>query len=144
MKRDLGSSLEEGLLNEDTNHIALANPKTAPYGAAAIEVLAHYGILEKIERKLVYGESISQVNQFVISKAAEFGFTAKSVILSPGIKDKGYWEELNPEIYTPIAQGVVLLKANESKYEKAQLFYDFLFSAQAQQILLQYGYEVNE
>lgn len=130
------------LLQENINHIAIANPKNAPYGGAAIEVLVHFDLKEKLEHKLVYGESIAQTNQFITSGAAEIGFTAKSVVLSPEIKEKGHWETLDPNIYSPIAQGVIKLKSTKMQAE-AQLFYDFLSSAKAQDILIKYGYEVN-
>ena len=131
------------LLNSPAiEHIALANPKTAPYGQAAIEVLNHYHSLDKTENKLVYGESIAQTNQFIISAAAEVGFTAKSVVLSPAMKGKGKWTELDQTIYSPIAQGVVILKGTK-KEKEARQFFDFLFSEKGKNILKQFGYAVN-
>ncbi len=133
------------LLNSDEiQHIALANPKTAPYGVAALQVLKHNNLLVKIEDKLVYGESIAQTNQFVTTQAAELGFTAKSVVLSPRVKNQGQWISIDPEIYTPISQGVVLLKNSENRRNKAQKFYNFLFSAKAKEILNNFGYLVSE
>lgn len=127
------------LSEKHIGHIALANPRTAPYGEAATEVLRHYNLLDKLTEKLVYGESISQTNQFIISKAAELGFTAKSVVLSPRMKGRGAWVDLDQSIYSPIAQGVVLMKASDQT-AVARKFYDFLFSAKSRQILEEYGY----
>ncbi len=130
------------LKNAKIKHIAIANPKTAPYGTAAIEVLKHYNAYEDLKDKLVYGESISQTNQFIVSKSAEIGFTAKSVVLSPEMKGKGNWTDINEADYSPIAQGVVVLKHNDSKQQDVQKFYNFLFSQKAKDILQSFGYSV--
>ncbi|MBC9796897.1 molybdate ABC transporter substrate-binding protein [Sinomicrobium weinanense] len=127
-----------------TEHIALANPKNAPYGTAAIEVLRHYGIWEKVKDKLVYGESIAQTNHFITSGAAEVGFTAMSVVLSPEMKGKGKWTEPGPKTYTPIAQGAVVIRRKNTDTRNAQRFYDYLFSPEAGKVLKDFGYLVDE
>ena len=125
--------------------IAIANPKLAPYGEAAQEALRHYGLDEKIKTKLVFGESISQVNQYILSQVVEVGFTAKSVVLDPSLQGKGNWVEVDPKVYTPIAQGVVLIKKKgDENYTNARKFYDFLFSPKAQAIFRQFGYRVGQ
>ncbi len=131
------------LKNPEINHIAMADPKTAPYGEAAIEALKHYGIFENVKDKLVFGESISQTNQFIISKSAEIGFTAKSVVLSPAMKGKGHWADVDEASYPAIAQGVVLLKRKNLQKNNAEKFYYFLFSDDAKKILGNFGYSVN-
>lgn len=131
------------LLNTDKiTHIALANPRTAPYGLASVEVLKYYNIYEKVENKLVYGESIAQTNHFIISKAAEAGFTSLSVVRSPEMQGKGSWKELDPKTYSPITQGVVVLKNRPQMQDEAQKFYNFLFSKKGKHILDQFGYRV--
>ncbi len=130
------------LLNKKIKHIAIANPKTAPYGIAAIEVLKYHKIYEAIKHKLVYGESISQTNQFILSQSAEIGFTAKSVLLSPKLKGKGLWVTLNDKSYSPISQGLILIKERNGKNKEAQQFQNFLFSKKAKEILKTYGYLV--
>lgn len=124
------------LLSKSTNHIAIANVKTAPYGKAAEEFLFQMKIYETVKDKLVFGESISQVNQFITSKSAELGFTAKSSVLSPKMKNKGSWIEIDKKLYSPIQQGVVQL--NNKEY--SEKFYNFLFSEEAKEILEKYGY----
>jgi len=132
-------------LNDSSiNHIALANPKTAPYGKAAVEVLEKYALLDSLKNKLVYGESIGQTNQFVYSESAEIGFTAQSVVLAPEMKGKGKWVLVNDTDYNPISQGAVVIKQSEGNNPNANKFYNFLFSNEARIILKDFGYSVDE
>ena len=121
--------------------IASASPNTAPYGRQAVNALKHHNLYGQVQNKLVYGESIAQTNQFITSKAADLGFTAKSVVLAPNMKDQGKWIEVDKDAYESIAQGVVILKyAQKEHLESAQKFFDFLFSNEAQEIFKKYGY----
>ncbi|GAA4277048.1 molybdate ABC transporter substrate-binding protein [Aquimarina mytili] len=130
------------LNTSEIKHIAIANPKTAPYGIAAIQVLNQHGIYESIKGKLVFGESISQTNQFITSKSAEIGFTSKSIVLSPQIKGKGNWVDIPNTDYSAIRQAVVILKNKNNLQDYAQAFHDFLFTDNAKNILENYGYSV--
>ncbi len=132
----------DSLEKKQIKHIAIANPKTAPYGIAAEEVLKKKGLYERIKQKLVFGESVAQTNQFIVSYAAEIGFTAKSVVLSPNMKGKGSWKEVDENIYSPIAQGVVVLKNRNKHLKDAQKFQNFLFSDKGKEILNKFGYSV--
>ena len=124
--------------------IAVANPAIAPYGVAAIVTLKKAGIYEAVRRKLVFGESISQVNQFLLSGAADVAFTALSVVKSPDLAGKGKWIEINPGMYQPIEQGVVILKhANQSDLKRARAFYDFLYSPGGRAVFNYFGYKVD-
>lgn len=147
---DVNPSLDE-LTSSKIQHIAISNPKIAPYGSGAIQVLQHHNLLEKIQQKLVYGESIAQTNQFITSGSAEAGFTALSVVLSPQMKGKGRWILLDPKTYTPIDQGVIIIKhknknnnTNENGKSASKQFFDFLFSNKAREILKYFGYLVYE
>lgn len=125
--------------------IALANPKTAPYGTAAVEAFKNAKLYEKVESKLVYGESISQAVQFATT-AADVGFVHKSAFYSENMKryiEGKDWVNVDTKLYTPIAQGIVVLKQAENNAE-AKAFYDFVLSAKAKQIFKNYGYLVNE
>ena len=130
----------EMLKEDDIRHIAIGNPKTAPYGRAAVEVLQHYKLYETLEDKLVYGESIGQANQFITTEAAELGLTAKSLVMAPKMRGKGKWIEIDTDIYSPIAQGVVILNNRSTNSEEAEAFYKFLFSEQGKEILVNFGY----
>jgi len=131
------------LTSNKVKHIAVANPRIAPYGIPAIEVLKKEGIYELVKDKLVFGESISQTNQFITSEVAEVGFTAKSVVLSPNMKENDNWVEMNIKSYTPIAQGVVILNNRNDHLKDAQKFYNFLLSSRGGQILHKFGYALN-
>jgi molybdate transport system substrate-binding protein len=121
--------------------IAVANPKTAPYGVEAMKALANLKLDVALQPKLVFGESISQTNQYIQSGVADAGFTAKSVVLAPGVKGQGKWIELPSGSYQPIAQGVVVLQHGAAAHvEAARAFEDFLFSPPARAIFERYGY----
>jgi molybdate transport system substrate-binding protein len=131
------------LLKGDIQKIALANPRTAPYGVATVEALKYFKIYNRVTNKLVYGESISPTNQYIVSKAADVGFTAKSVVLSPAMLGKGTWKEIPPQAYHLIKQGCVILSYGFNHHRKeAQSFYEFLFSGEAMNILEKYGYKI--
>ena len=127
------------LLSDSIKSIAIANPKTAPYGTAAHALLTKYNLFNKVLPKLVTGESITQTSQFIATGNADVGFTAKAIVLGDEMKGKGKWIELNNKDYAPIYQSAVLLK---NKSADAKKFYDFLYSAQAKRIYKTFGYIV--
>ena len=128
------------VLTTDTiQKIAIANPKTAQYGKASINVLKDHGIYEKMKSKLVFGESISQVNQLITTGSADIGFTAYSVVSNTKMKTNGKWTSIDLNDHREILQAAVILKES-NKPEEAQVFYNFLFSERAQEILNKYGY----
>lgn len=130
------------LRDSSVRHIALANPETAPYGTAALQALKRIGFYEKVKDKLVFGESIAQATQFILSGAAEIGFTAKSIMLAGEIAEKGSWLMVDEQLYDPIRQGAVLLK-KEKSHPSAEAFLLFLRSERAKDILANYGYETD-
>jgi len=130
-----------GMADGGVQKVAIANPKLAPYGRETIKALDHYQVRAAVEPKLVYGESISQVNQYIDTQSVDVGFTSKSVVLSPVLQGKGKWVEVPKESYDPIAQGVVILRHGQSENgEAARKFYGFLFTPAAQGIFDKYGY----
>ncbi len=131
------------LENAKYHQIAIANPKTAPYGVAAKEALEHAGLYEKLKEKFVYGESIAQTVLYA-TRVADIGIVAKSSLFAPQMKayEEGKnWVDVNATLYTPIDQGMVLLRQAEEN-SQAQAFYDFILSPKAQEILKAYGYKV--
>lgn len=119
-------------------HLAIADPETAPYGAAAMEVLAVLGLSEAVAAKIVTGENISQTLQFVDSGNAELGFVALSQVI--GKPRSQVWSVPEAD-YSPIRQDAVLLKAGEVD-PAARAFIDFLRGPEAAAIIGQYGYGV--
>lgn len=119
--------------------IAIANPKTAPYGIAAQQMLDHYNYSE-VAKKLVFGESISQVNQFVSSEVVDIGVTSLSVVLSPILEKQGHWIKVDATSYGPIAQSMVTVSKKKEKLESARLFKKFIGSAKAHNILKEFGF----
>jgi molybdate transport system substrate-binding protein len=126
------------LLDKSISKIAIANPKTAPYGVATVEALKNATLYESLKPKFVYGESISQTLTYATC-AADIGIVAKSSLFSPQLKQyqKGkHWVDIPTSLYTPIAQGIVLLNHRS----EVKSFYDFLFSSKAKEIFKSYGY----
>lgn len=137
---DLGRGLPV-LADAGVRKVAIPNPKLAPYGRAAMRALESAKLKTVVEPKLVYGESIAQAAQFVDSGAADIGFNAKSVVLSPEMAGKGKWMEVPKGSYDPIAQAVVILKHGaETQSEAAQKFVQFLSTTKARAIFEKYGY----
>ncbi|WP_331774114.1 molybdate ABC transporter substrate-binding protein [Sulfurospirillum sp. 1612] len=135
-----GITLVEG---KNISKIAVANPKTAPYGKAAIQAMKNGGVYDKVKDKLVYAESISQTVTYALS-AADVGFIAKSSLFSPKMAQykKGInWSDVSPKLYTPINQGIVILKKGEKNQEVAA-FYSFILSKRAKKIFNDFGYIV--
>lgn len=132
------ANIKESLAGSSIEKIAIANPKTAPYGKAAYEAMSNMGILESVKPKFVYAESISQTVAYAVS-AADIGFIAKSSLYSPKMsayKEGVNWQEVDSSLYTPIEQGIVILKDDKA----TRAFYEFILSEKAKEIFKRYGY----
>lgn len=141
-KQDFSKGIEL-VKSRNIEKIAIANPKTAPYGKAAVEAMKSAGVYENVVKKFVYGESVSQTVSYAVT-AADMGFIAKSSLYSPKMTQykKGVnWEDVDSKLYTPINQGLILLKDAKNSSE-AKAFYDFLQTTKAKSILTSYGYIV--
>ena len=132
---------ERLLLTPAIKKIAIGNPSIAPYGLAAQEALQHKGIYSDIKGKLVTGENISQVNTYITTGVVEVGFTTQSLVKDPANKIKLYWLAIDPKLYAPIEQGMVVLKSTANKVS-ADKFYKYMQSSDAKKILMEYGYHV--
>lgn len=120
--------------------IAIANPATAPYGAAAVETMKSLGVHARLEPRIVQGNNIAQTFQFIETGNAEIGFVALSQVISA--KNGSRW--LVPaNLYAPIAQDAVLLKVGTAS-DAAKAFLSFLKGPQARAVIEKYGYGVGE
>jgi molybdate transport system substrate-binding protein len=119
-------------------HIALADPKLAPYGAAAIQTMKALGVHEALTTKIVTAENISQSYQFVGSGNALLGFVALSQVLKDGKIEGSHW--LVPaSLYQPIRQDAVILEKGKGK-PAAEALMKFLKSDKAKVVIRSYGY----
>jgi molybdate transport system substrate-binding protein len=120
-------------------HLAIANPKVAPYGAAGMEVLKARGLAETLAPKLVTGESIAQAHQFVATGNAELGFVALSQVSVPGKPVVGSFWLVPPALHGPIRQDAVLLKTGEANPAAAALL-AYLNSEPARRVIRDFAY----
>ncbi len=129
------------LYSDRLHHLAIANPAIAPYGKAAQQVMQDLKVWNKLQTKLVTGENIAQTLQFVISKSADAGFVAGSLLVSDrGIHFACKWP-VSDDLYDPIKQKMLLLKTAYNK-PAVLAFWKFMQSAQAAVIIRDSGYDL--
>ncbi|MDD5390447.1 MAG: molybdate ABC transporter substrate-binding protein [Gallionellaceae bacterium] len=123
------------------NKLAIANPKLAPYGVAAVEVLDHMGLHNALTPKLVQGENIAQAWQFVSTGNAELGFVALSQIMKDGKITAGSTWIVPSRLHAPIFQDAVLLPSGKGN-PAAEALMKYLKGDKARGIIKSYGYEI--
>ncbi|MES9910651.1 MAG: molybdate ABC transporter substrate-binding protein [Candidatus Thiodiazotropha sp.] len=141
-KSDLFTDADHYLKHGSFDHLALANPKTAPYGLAAEQVMQRMGVQESLAPKLVRGESIAQAFQFAATGSAVLGFIALAQIKEWEGGAGTLWE-IPPDYYAPIDQAAVLLKKGEAN-PAAIAYLEFLRSDTARKVIERYGYGVEQ
>jgi molybdate transport system substrate-binding protein len=119
--------------------LAIADPKLAPYGAAAMEVLDRLGVIAKVRPKLVQADSIGQAFQFVMTENAELGFVALSQISIDGRITQGSAWVVPQNLYTPLKQDAVLLPLGKNNAAALALM-KYMRTDRAQAIIRAYGY----
>jgi molybdate transport system substrate-binding protein len=129
----------EALRHDSVRHIAIANPKHAPYGKAAEAALRSSGIYEAVQSKLVLGENISQTFQFVQSGNAEIGIVALSLALAPSVKEQGRYWKVPLDAYPRLEQGGIILKWAKDM-EAVQSFRKFVMGSKGRPLLKAYGF----
>ena len=136
--RDVMKGLEV-LRDPAIKKIAIANPKHAPYGRAAVAAMQHFKVYDEARDRLVLGENISQAAQFIESGACDVGVIALSLALAPTMKSAGTYWEIPSEAHPPLEQGAAILKSSKQQ-KTAQQFLEFMQSAQGQEIMRRYGF----
>lgn len=129
----------DALRESKIKKIAIANPKHAPYGRAAVAAMEHFKVYEQVKDKLVMGENISQAAQFVESGACEIGVIAMSLAMAPAMKTRGTYWEIPAEAHSPLEQGGVIMRSSQ-RQETAKQFLAFIKGAQGQEIMTRYGF----
>ena len=124
-------------------HLAIANPKLAPYGAAALQTMDKLGLTDKLQPKWVMGENIGQTYQFVHTGNAQLGFVALSQVMKDGKITKGSAWRVPAEMHTPIQQDAVVLERGKANPAAAALM-TYLKSDAARAVIKSYGYGIIE
>lgn len=141
---DTGADLTKGVAvvaDPSVKKIALANPKTAPYGIEAMNAMKYYKVADDAADKIITAESISQVGAYVTTKAVDVGFMAKSIVLAPEMKNVGKWIEIDDKAYNTIDQAMVGLKNGTPQNQiAAKKFLRYMSSPKAIAILKASGY----
>lgn len=132
---DTGAILKSGNLGK----IAIANPKLAPYGAAAMQVMNALGVTSRLTPKLAEASNIGQAFQYVASGNAQIGFVALSQVLENGTLKEGSAWIVPSNLYSPIQQDAVLLKAGDNN-PAAQALLNYLRTDAAKQVMTSFGY----
>lgn len=122
-----------------TGKLAIANPKTAPYGAAAVDTMQKLGVYDALQKQFVTGENIAQTQQFVDSGAAAAGFIALAQVKSLPTDKQGQWWLVPANLHAPINQQAMLLTKGENN-AAAKAFLEFLHSPAALNIIRELGY----
>ncbi|ROM70606.1 molybdate ABC transporter substrate-binding protein [Pseudomonas brassicacearum] len=128
------------LKNNAFQHLSIANPKTAPYGLAATQVLDKLGLTAQVNSKLVEGQNITQAYQFVSTGNAELGFVALSQIYKDGKVTSGSAWVVPAELHDPIKQDAVILSKGQDNPAAVALM-DYLKGPKAAAIIQAYGYQ---
>lgn len=129
----------DSLAEPRIRHIAIANPKHAPYGKRAQEALEQAGLWKKVEKKLVYGETVAQAAQYAESGAAEVGIVALSLASAPTLSAKGGHYLIPDSLHAPLEQGFVILSRAAGNPD-AQAFAEYVGSPPARAIFERYGF----
>jgi molybdate transport system substrate-binding protein len=134
---DKGEVLKKG----EFSHVSIANPKLAPYGAAAVETLGALKLLDAIQPKFVQAENIAQAHQFVATGNAEIGFIALAQVMKEGKLGAGSAWIVPARFHQPIRQDAIVLANGKDKPAAAALM-KYLQSDKAKTVIQSFGYDL--
>ena len=138
LRLDLSKGLE--VLRDPTiKKIAIANPKHAPYGRAAVAAMEHFKVYDQVKDRLILGENISQAAQFIESGACDIGIIALSLALAPTMQTRGTYWEVPAAAHPHLEQGAVILKQSKNP-EGAKQFLEFIKGPHGQEVMKRYGF----
>ena len=140
---DVASLGIKSLQHQSVQKVAIANPKHAPYGRAAVAAMEHFKVYDAVKDKLVLGENISQTAQFIQTGGADIGIIALSLAVAPAMKDTGRYWEVPLEAYPRLEQGAVILKAAKDM-KTARAFMDYIKSPEGATVFKRYGFFLPE
>jgi molybdate transport system substrate-binding protein len=133
----------QSLLAPSVQKIAIANPKHAPYGVAAMAAMKSLGVYDQAEPKLVFGENVAQTVQFVESGAADIGVIALSLAVAPQMRDSGRYWEIPLNAYPKMEQGGIIMNWTKEA-EAARAFRDFVMGERGRNVLKRNGFYLPE
>jgi molybdate transport system substrate-binding protein len=131
----------QALLSPSVRRIAIANPRHAPYGRAAVAAMKSLGVYEQVKDRVLLGDSVMQAAQFVESGGAELGIISQSLALGPGLREKGRLWEVPLDAYPRREQGGVILSLVQNR-PAAEALRDFVLGERGRPILRRHGFEL--
>ena len=136
---DVGALGMKALQHPSVKKIAIANPRHAPYGRAAVAAMGHFKVYEAVKDKLVLGENISQTAQFVQTGGADIGIIAFSLVVAPAVREAGLFWEVPPEAYPRLEQGAVIMRTAKNP-KAARAFLDYVRGPEGRGVFARYGF----
>lgn len=120
--------------------VAIANPRHAPYGRAAVAAMKKVGVYEQAKDRLVLGENVEQTAHFLHTGAADIGIVPLSLALAPALREKGHYCLVPADAYAPLEQAGIILSSAQDKESAARLR-SFLTGTEGQEVLKRHGYD---
>jgi len=131
------------LTDSSIRTVAFGDMKLTVYGPAARDFLKKVNLWDNIKEKAVYASNIPHVAQFIVNGSADIGFCAKSIVLSKEMNGRGKWIDIDSSMYNPLPQSAVILRYGEKNHsEITHALFNFLFSDDPRDILINHGYKV--
>ena len=140
---DVGTLGMNALQHPSVKKVAIANPKHAPYGRAAVAAMEHFKVYDAVKDKLVLGENISQTAQFIQTGGADIGIIALSLAVAPAMKETGTYWKVPLDAYPKLEQGAVVLKAAKD-VKTARAFLDYIKGPEGTTVFKRYGFFLPE